>query len=92
MLAWLVRYHGITLQVHFATVTGLYFELKCLLQIEHTSCTCLNTDSGLEAPISADCASAECNSTAGKPVYFRAFYAEQEHCRLIGSEKSQVEH
>lgn len=88
MLAWLVRYHDITLEEPFAAMTGLYFELKSLLQIEHASCTCLSTDSGLEALISADCTSAECNSTAGKPVYFRAFYAEQEHCRFIGSEKA----
>lgn len=88
MFAWLVRNRGITLQVHFATVAGLYFELKSLLQLEHASSTCLSTDSGLEALISAGCASAECCSPAGKPVYFHAFYAEQEHCRLLGSEKA----
>lgn len=66
MLAWLERYHGITLQVHLAALTGLYFELKSLLQIEHTSCACLNTESGLEALISVDCPLAVCNSTARK--------------------------
>lgn len=74
--------------MHFTTATVLYFELNTVFQTESTSCASSDTPRVAEqSPVSAEHQSAECNIPAGKLIYFHAAYAEQEHCRLTGSEK-----